>query len=277
MKHWDIEQIKWDKFDPSLVDLDIIPLIKAASVVERNSVDYTVYLKNVFSSDPKLEQLFKGWEEEEVQHGEVLGRWAMLADPKWVYKESFNRFKDFYKIDLDTSQSIRGSHVGEFIARAMVEVGTSSYYSALADHVKEPVLKDICRRIAGDEFRHYKLFYDCMQRYLQKENLSKWQRARIALGRIVESQDDELASAFHITNEPEGMPYNHKRCIALYMAKAMLLYRPHHLARVVNMVCKTIGWMPSVKWQERFVKLGFFVIQKKQKSYAKKIERLSYE
>ncbi|CAI3937846.1 Rubrerythrin [Commensalibacter communis] len=274
MKHWDMEQIKWDRFDPSLIDPKIVPLIKAASVVERNSVDYTVYLNNVFAHDAELMQLFEQWEVEEVQHGEVLGRWAMMADPSWNYQKSFDRFKEFYKIDLDTNSSIRGSHAGEFIARAMVEVGTSSYYSALADYVKEPVLKEICRKIAGDEFRHYKLFYDCMRRYLPQDNLSKWARAKIAIGRIVESQDDELASAFHITNEPEGMPYNHKRCIALYMVKAMSLYQRHHVARVMNMVFKAIGWMPSMKLQKILARIMMHIIKFQQKSYAKQISGL---
>lgn len=275
MKHWDIEQIKWDQFDDSLVDADIIPLIKAASVVERNSVDYTVYLGNVFGHDPELMELFKTWESEEVQHGETLGRWAMLADPSWNYHESFERFRNFYKIDLNTDHSIRGSQTGEFVARAMVEVGTSSYYSALADYVREPVLKDICRRIAGDEYRHYKLFYDYMKKYSEKQNLSRFQRARIALGRILESQDDELASAFHVTNEPAGMPYNHKRCIALYMKRAMSLYKSHHILRVINMVCKVIGWMPSTKWQERLARLILILIDRRQKSYARQVMLLS--
>ena len=48
----------------------------------------------------------------------------------------------------------------------MVEIGTSSYYTALADATKEPVLQIICRQIAADEFRHFKLFYDHLRRYL---------------------------------------------------------------------------------------------------------------
>ncbi|MBI0075439.1 acyl-ACP desaturase [Commensalibacter sp. M0357] len=271
MKHWDIEQVNWDKFDPSLIDADIVPLIKTAAVVERNSVDYTVYLTNIFGHDPELTKLFRKWEDEEVQHGETLGRWAMMADPAWDYQESYKRFRNFYKIDLKTDHSIRGSQAGEFIARAMVEVGTSSYYSALADYVKEPVLKEICRRIAGDEYRHYKLFYDYAKLYLKSQKLSRLQRARIALGRIIESQDDELASAFHATNEPHGMPYNHKRCIALYMEKAMSLYKIHHIVRVVNMVCKVIGWMPSEKWQRYLSKLILMIINKQQKAYTKQV------
>ncbi len=100
----------------------------------------------------------------------------------------------------------------------MVETGTSSYYAALADETGEPVLKEICRRISADEFRHFKLFYDHMRRYLKREQIGVLRRLRIALGRITESEDDELAYAWHAANEPPSLPYDHRRCIAAYMS-----------------------------------------------------------
>ena len=86
----------------------------------------------------------------------------------------------------------------------MVETGTSSYYTALADPTGEPVLQQVCRLIAADEYRHFKLFYDHMKRYLAREKLGLFSRLRIAAGRITETEDDELAYAFHCGNEPEG-------------------------------------------------------------------------
>ena len=35
-------------------------------------------------------------------------------------------------------------------------------------------------------------------------------RLRIALGRIGESEDDELAYAYHCGNEPESLAYQHR-------------------------------------------------------------------
>ena len=52
----------------------------------------------------------------------------------------------------------------------MVETGTSSYYTALGEATAEPVLKQVCKLIAADEYRHFKLFYDHMRRYLAREN-----------------------------------------------------------------------------------------------------------
>jgi hypothetical protein len=244
MKHWRIEQVAWDRFDASKLDPDVIPLVKAAAMVERNGDDYALYLKSVFHDDPDFARAAENWAVEEVQHGDALGRWAMLADPSWNFEAAFARYREGYRIDIKADASVRGSRTGELIARCMVETGTSSYYSALGEATREPVLKEVCRLIAADEYRHFKLFYDHMKRYLARENLSFMQRLRVAAGRIGESEDDELAFAFHCGNEPTTVPYDHDRCIAGYMGRAMGYYRFHHLERGMGMIFKAVGLEP---------------------------------
>ena len=167
-----------------------------------------------------------------MQHGDALGRWATLADPSWDYKAAFARFRAGYRIPLEAEASMRGSRTGELIARCMVETGTSSYYTALGEATAEPVLKQICRLIAADEFRHFKLFYDHMRRWLAREHIGLPRRLRIAAGRIGETEDDELAFAWHCANEPAGVPYDraplHGR---LYGPRHGVLSPPPHPAR----------------------------------------------
>jgi hypothetical protein len=244
MKHWRIEQVAWDRFDPSKLDPEAIPLVKAAAMVERNGDDYALYLKSVFHDDPDFALAAENWAVEEVQHGDALGRWAMLADPSWNFEAAFARYREGYRIDIKADASVRGSRTGELIARCMVETGTSSYYTALGDASREPVLKEVCRLIAADEYRHFKLFYDHMKRYLAREKLSFMQRLRVAAGRIGESEDDELAFAFHCGNEPSSVPYDHDRCIAGYMGRAMDYYRFHHIERGMGMIFKAVGLEP---------------------------------
>ena len=271
MKHWHIDQMDWNSFDPSRVDPEIIPLVKAASVVEKNGLDYAEYLRRVFVGDPDFSAAAANWAVEEVQHGDALGRWAMLADPSWNYEKAFDRYRASYKIDADVDASIRGSRTGELIARCMVETGTSSFYTALADATDEPLLKAICKQIAADEYRHFKLFYDHMHRYLKREKLGVWARTRIALGRVTESEDDELASAYHTTNEPPGMAYDHQRCIAAYMSKAMGFYQPKHIDRVTAMIFKTIGFTPHSRWQKLASSLVYRLIQWRRKVFRKQV------
>ena len=244
MKHWQIEQLAWDRFDPARVDPGVIPLVKAAAMVERRGADYAVYLNRVFHDDPDFRAAADRWAAEEVQHGEALGRWAVLADPGWDFPAAFARFKSGYQIPLDAPASVRGSRTGELIARCMVETGTSSYYTALAERTTEPVLRQICQQIAADEFRHFKLFYDHMRRYLGRERIGLLGRLTIAAGRIGESEDDELAYAWHCGNEAAATAYVRARCSAAYLAGAMACYRFAHIERGMGMIFKSVGLAP---------------------------------
>ncbi|NKD78053.1 ferritin-like domain-containing protein [Haematospirillum sp. H1815] len=245
MKTWTLDDIPWSQFAPSKVDPEVTKLVKAAALVERNAADYTTYLKNVFHADPSFQSLADEWQEEEVQHGDALGLWAERADPTFDYKSAFQRFRDGYRINLETGESIRGSLTGELIARCIVETGTSSYYSALRDGTEEPVLQYICNRIAGDEFRHYKLFYTALQDYLDKEQIPTWRRLLVAMGRIRESEDDELSFAWHAANAPADTPYDRAQASLAYGARAFSFYRPLHVERASNMVLKAAGIRPG--------------------------------
>jgi hypothetical protein len=271
MKHWRIEDVAWDQFDPMSVDRALVPLVKAAAMVERNGGDYAVYLNRVFIDDPDFRRAADHWAEEEVQHGITLAKWAGLADPGWDFDAAFARYRAGYVVKTDVEASIRGSRTGELIARCMVETGTSSYYTALADATVEPVLKQVCKLIAADEYRHFKLFYDHMRRYLARENLGMVTRLRIALGRIGESEDDELAYAYHCGNEPESETYQHGRCTAAYMASAMGYYRYRHIERGTGMILKAVGLPPRGQLSVGATKLAWHLLQWRQRRFVQQL------
>src|SRR3546814_13965335 len=75
-----------------------------------------------------------------------------------------------------------------------------------------------CRFIAGDELRHYKLFYDHLKRFLEQDKIGTLKRLRLALGRIMETEDDELAYAFYAANN-QGEPYDRERNSRAYMRR----------------------------------------------------------
>jgi hypothetical protein len=269
VKHWRIDQVAWERFDAASLDPELVPLVKAAAMVERNGTDYAVYLNNVFPDDPDFRGAVANWATEEVQHGNALGRWAMLADPGWDYEAAFARYRAGYHIPLDAQASVRGSRPGELIARCMGETGPSSYYTALAEATREPVLAEVCRLIAADEYRHFKLFYDHMRRYLGRERIGLLRRLRIALGRIGESEDDELAFAFYCGNLPEAVAFDHRRCTAAYMGRAMSYYRPHHVARGIGMILKAVGLPPRGRIAAASGWLFWRVLQSRQRRFAR--------
>jgi hypothetical protein len=271
MKHWRIEDVAWDRFDSAKADADLVPLVKAAAMVERNGTDYAIYLNRVFADDPDFRRAADMWAAEEVQHGDALGRWAMLADPAWNYEVAFARYRAGYRLPLAADASVRGSRTGELIARCMVETGTSSYYTALAEATQEPVLKQICKNIAADEFRHFKLFYDHMRRYLARENIGLLRRLRIAAGRIGESEDDELAYAWHCGNEPEAQTYEHARCTAAYMGRAMAFYRFRHIERGMGMIFKSVGLAPRGRLSDLSTRGAWRLLQWRRRRFARRL------
>jgi hypothetical protein len=244
MRSWTLDDIPWNRFEPSRVDENLLAVVKTAALVERNAGDYVHYLCNVFAADPDFRLAAVRWGGEEVQHGMALGRWAMLADPTFDFEKRFEAFVDGYRLPLEATESVRGSLAGELIARCVVESGTSCFYSALRDATTEPVLKVICHRIAGDEYRHYKLFYDTMKPHLEREQPSVMARVRVAFGRYIEIDDDELAFAFHCANAA-GEPYERKAAAENYMRRAARYYRRDHVRRSVAMMAKAAGLNPE--------------------------------
>jgi hypothetical protein len=66
---------------------------------------------------------------------------------------------------------------------------------------------------------------------------------------VNESEDDELSYAYYCGNVPadkaEEFPYIRKDYARAYHAKAMVLYRRHHVDKLVKMVAKPAGINPS--------------------------------
>ena len=244
MTHWTLDDIDWQAFDASKVSPELIRVIKAAALVERNGSDYGEYLCNVFADDTQFKDHARVWAVEEEQHGAALGRWAELADPDFNFDQAFADFTQAYQIPLDVTESVRGSRTGELIARCIVETGTSSFYSALRDAIEEPVLRQICKKIAADEFRHYKLFFTNMQRYLDVERLPLHKRIWVALTRFKEADDEELGTAYQVGNRLP-MDVDPTSFVDEYMGHAFGYYQERHARRVGHMVSQAIGFNPD--------------------------------
>ena len=248
---WTLDDVRWDAFDRAKATPQMVAAIKAAALVELNAPDYVSYLKKVFKdAGPETLSAIEQWGCEESQHGRALGRLAEMADPSYKVDEAFARFRSGYKpehFDGPEGQSVRGSRRGEMIARCVVESGTSSYYTAIKDATDEPVLKEIAGRIAADEYRHYKLFFETL--HAQDEpDLPFWKKVAVAAGRITESDDDELAYAYYCANVPASetarVPYQRAYYAKAATHSTMTIYRRNHVQRLVQMVAKAIGAEP---------------------------------
>lgn len=273
MTHWTVmtlwtpEDIAWHRFDRSRLDPDLVKLVKAASMVEHNARDYAAYLCNVFRDDIEFQKLAREWAEAEVQHGRTLSRWARLADPNFDFEARFKRYRDGFRVPIDVSQSVRGSLSGELLARCVVETGTSSHYTAIRQATSEPVLHELCGRIAADELRHYKTFYELSKRYLEKERIGLGSRLRVVVGRVVETQDKELAYAYYAANGTEG-PFDRRRSNRAYVRRAYALYQPYLVERIGAMLFKIVGLRPH-GWLNRMLsRVGYRFMQRRARRLA---------
>ncbi len=245
MAHWTLDDIAWDAFSPAAVDPRLLELVKAAALVEANSGDYVVYLNHVFNDDARVKEAFEQWGVEEIQHGRALGRWAEMADPDFSFEQALADFRANYSLPLDAAESVRGSRTGELVSRCVIESGTSSFYTAIKDGTDEPVLKQIAGLIAADEFRHYALFLDKLRAFERDERVTVMDRIKVALGRLRETEDDELAMAYFCANMiGTGASYVREDNWAAYESRALDFYRERHILRATSMMVKAMGLHP---------------------------------
>ncbi len=268
---WKFEDINWSLFDPQKVNPEILRVIKAGSVIEHNSSDYELYLKNVFAGDEVFHREIEWWSKDEVKHGKVLAEWIKLADPTFDFEDRFRAYVEGFPIDVETTESIRGSRAAELLTRCMIEIGTSTFYTAVKDKTEEPLLKQICRKIAADELRHYKLFYKHLQRYQSQEQLNLFKRFKVTMSRLLENQDDELPFAYYIANN-ETAPYNRKHYTQLYGKAVYSFYQKSHVATGVAFFCKAIGVNPQGWISKVLFFVTFKLLSTKAVKYAKAAE-----
>lgn len=244
MQHWTLDSIPWTQFDRTLVSPELVAFAKGASLVESNAADYVHYLKTVFADAPEIHTELERWGAEEKLHGDALRRWAELADPQFDYERAFQVFLANYRIPLEAEASVRGSRAAELVARCVVETGTSGFYLALRDAGEEPVFREICRRIAGDEVKHFHLFLNLLNtRYAREDRFGFLSRIKVILERSMEAGDEELCFAYFAANAPEAFdPQRAGEYSRLYMSRVSQIYHPKHFAHTANLLGKAAGW-----------------------------------
>jgi rubrerythrin len=268
MKYWTLDDIDWGAFDASKVDPEILKMAKAASMVEFNAGEYAAYLGEVFHDDADFQAAAVAWAAEETQHGQALAKWSKLADPDFDFDVCFKRFSKTITLPTDVDASVRGSRTGELIARCIVEVGTSSFYTAIADLTEESVLRQICLNIAADEIRHFALFRKTMDKYQPSERVNLLSRLRVAVGRLAETDDDELAFAYYAANHADDGPYDRDVHGRAYRRRAYACYRHRHVKRMVAMMFKAVGLRPSGFLSRTIARLGYLGMRRRARRLA---------
>ncbi|WP_423192019.1 ferritin-like domain-containing protein [Cupriavidus sp. H18C2] len=260
---WSIADIDYAAIDVARVrdNRTLFYLLVGASFVESGSDTYAGNLASYYAAVPEAaEWLSRHWEAEELQHGLALRRYVEHVWPDFDWELGYRRFFEEYSATCSID-NFEPTLALEMAARCVVETGTASYYRALEQASDEPVLRDLSRRIASDEVRHYKHFFRYFNELSDRERLGRGKVLSALARRLLEikNEDTEIAlrNVLRVEQGREDVPERevralNSRCSAVVrrhlpieMTVKMLL-RPLHLhARLESLVRRPIVAMVS--------------------------------
>jgi hypothetical protein len=227
-------------------DDQLFYLLTSASFIEITADLYTRNLVAFFGDDREtVDWLEKRWEPEELQHGVALKRYVQCAWPDFdwdaVYRSFFADYAQICALEL-----LAPNRALELVARCVVETGTSSFYTMLAELDREPVLTQLVSHIRADEVRHYKYFYRYFLKYCELERPGRIAVLRTLLKRAAEVQSEDALIAFkhihHARHPAAGFrraDYDSYRAGVRQIAKC---HFPQEMA--VKMMLKPLGFGP---------------------------------
>jgi hypothetical protein len=157
---WRIEDVDFSRIDVVAVrdDAFLFCMLASASFVEILSDVYSRNLIEHFCDDVELTSWLKEyWQQEEVQHGQVLKAYVKKVWPEFNWEAAHAAFWQEYS-SLCLAEQLEEYRSLELVGRCVVETGTSTFYRAIHNYVTEPVLRQIIDNIATDEASHYAHF-----------------------------------------------------------------------------------------------------------------------
>jgi rubrerythrin len=157
---WRLDDIDFDAVDAASVRNDefLFLTLASASFVEILSEMYSDNLIEHFQGNAEVTNWLKEyWQQEEVQHGHAFKAYIQRVWPEFDWESAYRAFQVHYS-SLCTVEQLEPHRALELVARCVVETGTSTFYRALEDYVREPVLRQLIGHIKTDEAAHYTHF-----------------------------------------------------------------------------------------------------------------------
>ncbi|HTY02777.1 MAG TPA: hypothetical protein VMC81_03510 [Rhodocyclaceae bacterium] len=191
---WNLDAIPFESIEPAQIrqEEELFYLVTAASFIESGAALYTANLATYFDGDEDMVAWLKSlWEVEELRHGRVLCAYVRHVWPEFAWDAAYAHFLADYS-RLCTMAELERSRSLELVARCVVEMGTATYYRALAAQSAEPVLAGIAGRISAQEVGHYRHFYGQFRKYRALEATPR-RDVLAALGRRLAAVGDEDA------------------------------------------------------------------------------------
>jgi hypothetical protein len=213
MSTWTPDTLPWHRFDRSLVDADLAEVVGGLALVESRADLYGDYLQRVlsgrFERHPMWSAQIAVWAAEEAQHGATLRRWFQLARPDIDVDAALARYlHEVPYHDEDTKHSVRGGIEHELVCRCVIEALATTLYQALAAKAREPVLQLSLKRLAADEARHYRFFFDLLTEERRAHGQDLPGSVLAMVRRLRALDDDQIMRASHGASSPSGAAYD---------------------------------------------------------------------
>lgn len=259
-RRWDLLDIPFSTIDVEAVRSDefLFTTLASASFVEILAQTYSANLIRHFDGDTEItDWLASRWQPDEVQHGEALRSYVKFVWPEFDWEGGHARFCADYA-SCCTLERLEPYRALELVARCVVETGTSTFYRALRDYVREPVLRGLIDKIRADETAHYVFF----RRHFATQNASERHTARAVIAtvfrRVREVRGEDAYISFkhvHATRNPALPPSAlHWQSYNRQVKRLARRYYPYSMA--IQMLIKPIPIMESIKRPVRWLLVG---------------------
>jgi hypothetical protein len=244
-RRWSLDSIDWHAIRSDAVGEpdSLFYLVAGASFIESTTDRYTRNLIDQFAGDDEITSwLERHWLPEELQHGQALRQYVLIAWPnfEWdrVYAEFLEEFSAYCSADV-----LEPTRTREMASRCVVEMGTAGFYTTLSRISRDQALATIARRIAEDEIRHYKHFYRYFRRYQQTEPASRRAISAALFNRLrmIDGEDSVIAMKHLYKSWHPGEEIDNGICRILRRRSRQLIQPNFPYRMCVQMLLKPLG------------------------------------
>lgn len=211
-QRWTLNDIPWQTIRPELMaDQELLfYLVTTASFIETATDTYARNLIEYYADDAEITAwLDQHWQHEELQHGRALKCYVQIAWPGFDWDEVYQAFFADFSANC-TLEALEPTPCLEMASRCIVEMGTSSYYTALSRLSPEPVLRQLAALIREDEVHHYKYFYRYFLRFREREKLGRMAILKAVWRRLhmIDGEDSSIAVKHAYAIRHPGAPFD---------------------------------------------------------------------
>lgn len=213
-----IDDLDWEGAREAGVTDEEARILRYMADTETHTI---IYMRDLLAGhstkDPEITAFLSVWVYEELWHGRAIDK-VLVASGREVNRnrssELISTLTWHERIEAALS-SLLANLTPHFIATHMAwgalnEFTAAASYQALARRTKNPAVRELCRRMAQQERKHFAFYYDQAQRRLEHSKLARW-IARTALNKLwtpvgsgVANADDLPLTSHYLFSDEQG-------------------------------------------------------------------------